>query len=82
MMIGRIENATRVIGKGQGYFELPLRDELIHERVNGPGAPVMVTAWIPTPEEIQKIIAGAPIHLRILGTQHPPVLVDVGEIPA
>lgn len=79
MMIGRIDGCTRVLGKSQGYFGLPIRDEVIHERVNGPGTPAMVTAWIPTPDEIAKIVAGAPIYLRVLGTQHPPVMVEVGE---
>lgn len=81
MMIGRVDGCTRVLGKSQGYLGLPIRDELIHERVNGPGTPSMVTAWIPTPEEIEKIVAGAPIHLRILGTGHPPVMLDVGNVP-
>lgn len=81
MLIGRIENATRVLGKSQGYLGLPLRDELISCPVNGPQTPSMVTAWIPTPDEIERIVAGAPIHLRLLGTQHPPVMLEVGEPP-
>lgn len=81
MIIGRIEGATRVIGKSQGYLGLPLRDEVINCTVNGGGTPAMVTAWHPTPAEIAMIAAGAPIHLRILGTQHPPVMVEVGPVP-
>lgn len=81
MMIGRVEGCTRVLGKSQGYLGLPIRDELIHERVNGPGTPAMVTAWEPTPDEIARIVAGAPIHLRILGTAHPPVMIEVGDAP-
>jgi hypothetical protein len=41
----------------------------------------MVTAWLPTPEEIAKIVAGAPVHLRVLGEVHPPVMLDVGDPP-
>lgn len=82
MMIGRIENATRVIGKSQGYLGLPLRDEVVVDTSCNQQVPSMVTAWIPTPEEIAAIVAGAPVHLRILGTAHPPVLVSVGEVPA
>lgn len=36
MQIGRIKDATRVIGQRQGYMGLPLRDELINCSVNGP----------------------------------------------
>lgn len=81
MLIGRITGATRVLGKRQGYFGLPVRDEIADEKVNGPGTPVMVTAWEPTPEEIAKIVAGASIEVRILGTAHPPMMVGVGEPP-
>lgn len=76
-----IEGATRIIGKSQGYFGLPLRDELVNCSVNGEGTPVMVTAWTPTPDELARLNAGASVHLRILGTIHPPVMVEVGTPP-
>jgi hypothetical protein len=78
MLIGRIEGATRVVGQAQGYLGLPLRDEMIHERVNGPGTPCMVTAWLPTPEELALLNAGASVHVRILGSIPPPMMVGVG----
>jgi hypothetical protein len=81
MMIGRIEGATRVLGQSQGYLGLPVRDELVRCTVGGERTSVMVTAWIPSPEEIAAIVAGASIHLRILGTGHPPVMMSVGEPP-
>lgn len=81
MQIGRVEGATRVVGKQQGCMGLPIRDEMINCSVNGPETPVMVTAWMPTPDEIERINAGAPIHLRLLGTAHPPVLLEVGSAP-
>lgn len=81
MQIGRVENATRVLGKSQGYLGLPIRDEFVHCSVNGEKTPSMVTAWIPTPDEIERINAGAPIHLRLIGSSHPPVMVDVGKAP-
>lgn len=81
MEIGRVENATRVIGKSQGYYGLPVRDELINCTVGGEGTPCMVTAWMPTPDELAALNAGAPVHLRILGTGHPPVMLGVGAIP-
>ncbi|MGJ5149859.1 hypothetical protein [Bradyrhizobium sp. HKCCYLR1023] len=82
MQIGRIEGATRVIGKSQGYLGLPIRDEQLDCSVNGPVTPAMVTAWLPTPEELAALNAGAAVHVRILGTQHPPIMVTAGEPPA
>lgn len=82
MQIGRIPGATRVLGQSQGYLGLPVRDERINDTVNGDGTPCMVTAWLPTAEEILAIMGGAPIHVRILGTEHPPIMVEVGEVPS
>lgn len=82
MQIAMIENATRIIGKGQGYLGLPLRDEVITCAVNGEGTPAMVTAWQPTPDELERLNAGASVHLRILGVSHPPVMIEVGPAPA
>ncbi|NTG22034.1 hypothetical protein G6L00_16475 [Agrobacterium rhizogenes] len=81
MQIAMIEGATRIIGKSQGYLGLPLRDEVISCAVDGDGTPAMVTAWLPTPDELARLNAGASVHLRILGTVHPPVMVEVGEPP-
>ncbi|MCO6386362.1 hypothetical protein [Aliihoeflea sp. 40Bstr573] len=81
MQIAMIENATRIIGKSQGYLGLPLRDEMIVCSVNGEGTPAMVTAWQPTPDELERLNAGASVHLRILGVAHPPVMVEVGPTP-
>jgi len=81
VQIGRVANATRVIGKSQGYMGLPLRDEVINCTVGGEGTPAMVTAWHPTPKELAALNAGAPVHVRIIGTGHPPIMVEVGEVP-
>ena len=81
MQIGHITGATRTIGKSQGYMGLPLRDEILNCKVNGEGTPAMVTAWHPTPKELEALNAGAPVHVRILGTAHPPIMVEVGDRP-
>jgi hypothetical protein len=78
---GRIPGATRVLGKSQGYLGLAVRDELVHDTVNGAGTPAMTTAWEPTPAEIEAIVKGAPVHVQILGTRHPPIMVTVGQPP-
>ena len=77
-MIGkRIEGTTRVIGKSQGYIGLAIRDTTINCTVNGGETPCMETAWEPTPDELERLNAGEPVILRILGTAHPPVMVEV-----
>jgi hypothetical protein len=81
MLIGRIPGATRVVGKHQGYLGLPLRDEPVHDAVNGKDTPSMVTAWLPTPKEQQKLAAGEAVYVRILGNVPPPMMVSVGDAP-
>lgn len=81
MQIGRVNGATRVLGKSQGYMGLPLRDELVNCAVNGEQTPLMVTAWLPTPKELEALNAGAPVHVKIIGTCYPPIMVKVGQAP-
>ena len=60
MHVGRIQNATRVLNAPRGWNRdengpcggLPIRDE---QTTAGEG---MVSAWFPTPEEIERIAAG------------------------
>lgn len=77
MMSLAIEGTTRRIGKSQGYLGLCVRDFAF-----GDGTPAMMTAWAPTPDELARIAAGAPIYLTLLGSAHPPVCMDVGGVPA
>jgi hypothetical protein len=70
-----IEGTTRRIGKSQGYRGLCVKDF-----VYGNGTPAMQTAWEPTPSEIARIVAGAPIILTLLGIEHPPVLIEVADL--
>ena len=79
MLITRILGTTRVLGKSQGYLGLPVRDELRSTVADGPQTPVMVTAWEPTPDELARLNRGAPVYLVIVGTAHPPVVMEVGE---
>lgn len=94
MEIGRITGATRVLGKSQGYYGLPLRDEaknlgdlphmlltLQNDTVTGPDTPTMVTAWLPNPDELAALAAGAPLYVSLVGTAHPPIMVSVGDAP-
>lgn len=69
-----IKGTTRRIGKSQGYKGLCVCDFTFSD-----GTPAMQTAWEPTPAEIARIVAGEPIVLTLLGTAHPPVLIEVPE---
>jgi hypothetical protein len=51
-------------------------------RIDGPATPCMVTAWHPAPAELAALNAGASIHVCLLGTEHPPITVEVGPRPA
>lgn len=81
MQVGVIEGATRVVGKSQGYNGLPIRDEVTNCSVNGPNTPAMITAWLPSPAELTALNAGASVHVRILGSVPPPMMLTVGPIP-
>ncbi|MEI9428697.1 hypothetical protein [Mesorhizobium sp. Cs1299R1N3] len=72
-----IKNPTREgVGASQGYIGIDIRDERID------GLPVMASAFLPTAKEIERIVAGEPIVLRILGEGWPPVGLAVGDVPA
>lgn len=95
MEIGRIENATRVLGEEQGYRPLPLRDDFYVD-ADGQKIHNMVTLWEPSPEEREAIAKGAPLYVSIIGGIHPverpeficvmssawpPIMVVVGKAP-
>lgn len=83
MQTGRIQYATRVLNAPVGWDKdrdgfcgtLPIRDE------RTTAGETMVSVWLPTQEEIERIQQGAPIYLYIVGTVHPPVSVSVGPRP-
>ena len=77
MMIRMISNASRVCGKEQGFLGLPIRDVVLHDKVEGPETPAMQTAWEPTPEELVLLNAGGSVVVTILGTVPPPMMLGV-----
>lgn len=67
-----------VIGKRQGYLGLPVRVGIDADTGHG----TMTSAWEPTPGELEAIVAGAKVHVQLLGHgAHPPILVTVGDAP-
>lgn len=82
MLPGRIEGATRYLGAPADWkpdqdgpcLHLAIRDISAES-----GANVMVSAWMPTPAEVEAIKRGAPVYLYVWGTGHPPVALGVVE---
>jgi hypothetical protein len=73
MMVQMIRGCTRILGKAQGYLGLPIRDEIVDE-IN-----MMSSIWEPTPAELVKLVAGAPVKIIVMGSAHPPIKVEVGD---
>lgn len=69
---------------GRGVLKLRCercRGTGLHRSGTGAPAPAMQTAWHPTPAELDRLCKGAAVILTVLGTGHPPVMLDVGEAP-
>lgn len=83
MIPGHITNHTLVLAPPgdwdpltePGCGRLPIRIEVTT------AGPLLRSAWLPTPEELARLNAGAPVLLGILGGMHPPVSLDVGDPP-
>jgi hypothetical protein len=79
MIPARIEGCTRALGAPLGWIPetdghcgtLPIRDEMQDDM------PVMLSAWEPTPAELDALNAGAKVMLRVVGNGHPPVMLYV-----
>jgi len=84
MLVGRIPNATRVLGAPPDWDKatkgpccgLPVQD------IETAAGPAMMSAWQPTPDELARLIAGASVTLLVLGRIHPPVSLAVSMPPA
>lgn len=79
MEIKRIEGATRTLGAPHEWDHgkchgLPILDGM-HD-----GVPVMVSAWEPSPLELEALLRGETIKLWIYGATHPVVSMTVGEV--
>lgn len=80
MQNANIENWTHRIGKDQGYLELVIRVEPIEI---APDVVVarMVSAWTPSPKELEALNKGASVHVSLITNGHPPINVEVGNPP-
>lgn len=70
----RIVGQTRVVGLDQRYRPLPLLDV-----VGEDGTPYMISAWRPTPEELERLNRGEYVQLSVMGNVPPPVKVEVTD---
>lgn len=78
----RVRGHTRYLGAPVGWEPetqghcgyLAVRDQIDPDI-----GPEMVSAWEPTPDELERLNAGASILLYVVGTGHPPVMLAVGE---
>lgn len=82
MIIARIEGTTRLLGKSQGYLGLPIKDEILTDEVSGQKVHTMTSAWEPTTAELERLQAGAKLHVCLFGVEHPPIMVSVGDVPS
>ncbi len=72
----RIKGATRYLGAPVGWepetngpcAHLAIRDAMAGQ------VPIMESAWEPTPAELEALNNGGKVYLRIVGVQHPPVM--------
>ena len=71
-------NFTLGAPEGWDQGELPV-DALPVTCGDVSGVPVMVSFWLPEPEEIAAMAAGQPVMLHIFGTVHPIVALAVEE---
>lgn len=84
---GRIHNTTHTLkGNGEtGVGDLPVRVE--DRTYAGPRDEpftlrFLTSAWYPTPEELERLVKGAPVLLEVMERRAPaPVQVMVGEPP-
>jgi len=81
MQITKPNGTTRVCGEAQGYLGLPLRDGERLCGVAGGAVPTMTSAWVPSPEELAALNAGAAIEVTIDGVTPSPMLVTVAPVP-
>jgi hypothetical protein len=84
MKAATFEGATRVLGAPKGWnvghdgecVGLPILEAKLPS-----GQPCMISAWKPTPEELDRLMKGAAVELCVCGVVHPPVSMNVGQVP-
>jgi hypothetical protein len=84
MIPGRIAGATRVLGAPKDWNEErdgPCAGLPILDLPAALGGNFMFSAWLPTPDELAAIAAGASIIVGIAGFSHPVISLGVSATP-
>lgn len=80
MDIVNFEGKTRTLGVEQGFRALHIKDIVAHMGLDENGKSIvyaaMISVWKPTEQELEMLNKGGYITLTILGTQHPPVMIE------
>ena len=71
----RPSDKDATLGLDQSYLPLHIR------RLDLDGTPCMESLWRPTADELALLNAGAVVSLKMLGTAHPPVKLEVPAPP-
>lgn len=79
MEIQRIEKADGVFGAPSDWKDDGTSCEGLPVRlIQTDQGPFLVSAWLPTPDELAKLNAGATVKLWVRGPGHPVVALSVG----
>lgn len=73
-------NNIRIHGKAQGFLGLPVHHDE-QTLPDGETVHVLRTAWTPTPDELERLNAGASVIMEEWATLPTPRLAWVGEAP-
>lgn len=72
----KFKQANKTFGPPVGFEESQVMPIPVYvgtiERGAIEGAPVLVTAWLPSPAELQALINGRPIYISFMGATLPP----------
>lgn len=81
MLIKRIEGETRAFGPPDGWDQSAERCSNLSIRdVDTQAGRFMVSAWEPTPQELEAMKNGATVKLWVAGRIHPVVAITVGDL--
>jgi hypothetical protein len=76
MISQRIQGGVSIGSTDPNVARLWVRRHVCEE-----GHLTLTSSWEPQTAELERLKAGAPVLLHILGPHHPPVCVEVGDVP-
>lgn len=66
------------IGENQGYLGLYVHHGIYFDHAQERQTTQLTTAYLPTPEQIARVVAGEPIVISLINVRrHPPIMVGV-----